>query len=126
MRKRWSLPLLLVFVPLVATLAFLATTMVAPSPALARSGDITFVETDVELGADDGAVVIYTVQWQVASGELHGFYFEEQDNLRIQRFSSDSYAVDSDGNRYALDINQVGPDRYDIVLADGRGVADGS
>ena len=111
MRKRRTLPLLLVFVPLIVTLAFLATAMVAPSPALAGSGDITLVEADVELNADGSAVVIYTVQWQVTSGEFHGFYFEGNENLRIDRFSDDSYAVDSDGNEYALDINQLGPDR---------------
>lgn len=36
---------------------------------------MVFVAAEVDLRADGTAVLAYTVQWQVISGELHGFYF---------------------------------------------------
>ena len=96
------------------------------SSAWAGKGQIVFVETAVDLQATGKAVVAYTVQWQVISGELHGFYFQGNDQLVIQKMSSDSYAVDSAGNRYALDISPVSGDMWDIILADGQGVGSGT
>ena len=91
------------------------------SVAVAGKGEIRFVETDVDLRADGSAVVAYTVQWAVLSGELHGFYFQGNDRLRVGRVADDSFAVDSDGNRYGLSIDKVASDTWDIVLADGQG-----
>ena len=97
-----------------------------PAVVLAGTGEVVFVEAQVDLAADGSAVLAYTVQWRVTSGELHGFYFDEQDKLRIGTVSTESYAVDSEGRRYSLDINEVSPDRLDIVLADGQGVSSGT
>ncbi len=71
---------------------------------LAGKGEINFVETDVDLRRDGSAVVAYTVQWRVLSGELHGFYFEGNERLRVRKHSSESYATDSSGRRYGLRI----------------------
>ncbi|MDQ1351455.1 MAG: hypothetical protein QG657_1757, partial [Acidobacteriota bacterium] len=95
-------------------------------PLAAGTGEILFVETDVDLQANGSAVVAYTVQWRVLSGEFHGFYFQGNDRLRVERFSSDSYAVDSEGNKYNLDINAMGGDKWDIILANGKGVPNGT
>jgi hypothetical protein len=95
-------------------------------PLAAGTGEILFVETDVDLQANGSAVVAYTVQWRVLSGEFHGFYFEGNDRLRIGRFSSDSYALDAEGNKYSLDITTVGSDKWDIVLANGKGIPNGT
>ena len=65
----------------------------------------------------------YTVQWRVLSGELHGFYFEGNDRLRVGTVSQDSYAVDSRGKRYALDVTRVAKGKWDIVLDRGEGVS---
>ena len=78
-----------------------------PATVYAGTGEIVFVETQVDLSRDGSAVVAYTVQWRVVSGVLHGFYFQGNDQLRIDTMSSDSYAVDSQGNRYGLSISQV-------------------
>ena len=94
--------------------------------ANAGTGEIRFVETDVDLRADGSAVVAYTVQWAVLSGELHGFYFQGNDRLQVSRIANDSFAVDADGNRYELSIDKVGADNWDIVLARGQGVGSGT
>ncbi|MHB1003898.1 MAG: hypothetical protein ACYC1B_08780, partial [Thermoleophilia bacterium] len=96
----------------------------AATTAFAGTGEITFVEADVELEADGSAVIIYTADWRVISGELHGFYFQTSEPVYM--FADDSYAVDSAGNQYPLDITRLADDRYDIVLDGGRGVAAGS
>lgn len=83
-----------------------------PGAVLAGTGEVVFVEALVDLASDGSAVVAYTVQWEVVSGDLHGFYFEEQDNLRIGTVSTDSYALDSEGRRY--------PDFRSFVLGGGR------
>ncbi|MBD3243797.1 MAG: hypothetical protein GF331_24610, partial [Chitinivibrionales bacterium] len=70
------------------------------STLVAGKGEITFVEAAVDLQASGRAVVAYTVQWRVLSGELHGFYFSGNDRLDIRRFSSQSYAVDSKARKY--------------------------
>ncbi len=98
----------------------------APGLLHAGSGQINFVETEVDLRADGSAVVAYTVQWQVMSGEMHGFYFEGIERLQISRFSSDSYAVDSGGNHYGLSISRVNSGKWDIILAGGQGVSFGT
>ncbi|MCB0293710.1 MAG: hypothetical protein KDG51_00350, partial [Calditrichaeota bacterium] len=97
-----------------------------PYILLAGKGEISFVETQVDLRADGSAVVAYTVQWRVLSGELHGFYFQGNDRLNIDRFSSDSYALDEQGNRYPLTIKRVNNDTWDIILADGQGIGSGT
>ncbi len=91
----------------------------------AGKGEIRFVETTVDLRFDGSAVVLYTIQWEVQSGEFHGFYFQNDENLRINRFSDKSYAVDSHGNRYPLSISPVSGDKWDIILANGKGVSSG-
>ena len=97
-----------------------------PPSAHAGTGEVVFVEAQVDLSKDGSAVLAYTVQWRVVSGVLHGFYFEEQDKLRIGTISADSYAVDSQGNRYSLDISEVSDNKLDIVLAKGQGVSSGT
>ena len=84
-------------------LVLISTLLLGATALSRRKGEIRFVETDVDLRRDGAAVVGYTVQWAVLSGELHGFYFEGNDRLRVRRFSSDSYAVDSRGQRYGLE-----------------------
>ncbi|MBD3305455.1 hypothetical protein GF348_03705, partial [candidate division KSB3 bacterium] len=100
--------------------------VILAQPVWAGKGEINFVETAVDLHPTGAAVVAYTVQWQVISGELHGFYFQGNDRLRVNKISDQSYAVDSAGNRYALDISNVGGGKWDIILADGQGVASGT
>ncbi|MBE3074235.1 MAG: hypothetical protein IMZ75_04710, partial [Actinobacteria bacterium] len=114
--KRIIVPVLLT---LLLYLGFFAT------PALAGTGEISFVETNVDLAADGTAVVAYTVRWKVLSGEFHGFYFEGNDRLLITTFSSDSWAESASGGRYGLDITPVKAGKYDIVLAGGKGVTSG-
>jgi hypothetical protein len=94
-------------------------------PVAEAAGEIRFVETDVDLRADGSAVLAYTVQWRVISGELHGFCLENQDHLPLGMAVDASYAVDSRGNRYALSIREVAHRKWDIVLADGHGVGSG-
>jgi len=94
--------------------------------AFAGKGEIRFVETDVDLREDGSAVVAYTVQWTVLSGELHGFYFQGNDRLRVGAVAEESYAVDSAGRRYGLSIEKVASDKWDIVLARGAGVSSGT
>jgi hypothetical protein len=90
------------------------------------TAEIRFVETSVDLRQDGSAVVLYTVQWAVRRGELHGFYFEGNDRLRVAMVSQDSYAVDDAGHRYDLSIREVSPGRWDIILAGGQGVSSGT
>ena len=94
--------------------------------AYAGKGDIVFVEANVDLQSNGVAVVAYTVQWRVLSGELHGFYFQKGARSHIDKVSSESYAVDSSGKRYALDISTASGGKLDIVLANGRGVSAGT
>jgi hypothetical protein len=94
-------------------------------PAFAGKGEINFVETAVDLRPDGVAVVVYTVQWKVLSGELHGFYFQGNDRLKVRMVAEDGYAVDSRGNRYRLSIKPVDGDTWDIILAGGAGVSSG-
>lgn len=102
--------------------ALLALTFAAPQgPA-----EIRFVETSVDLRRDGSAVVLYTVQWAVRRGELHGFFFEGNDRLRVGMAADDSYAVDDAGRRYGLSITEVSSGRWDIVLAGGQGVSSGT
>ena len=64
-------------------------------PAFSGSGKIEFVECSVDLQDDGTCVIGYTVRYRVVSGELHGFYFDSQDELHIHAFSDKSYGVDS-------------------------------
>jgi hypothetical protein len=92
----------------------------------AGKGSINFVETTVRLAEDGAAIVGYTMQYRVVSGELHGFYFSGNDRLKIQAFATESYAIDDFGNRYDLDISKVGSDKWDIILANNAGVSSGT
>ncbi len=83
--------------------------LVAPLLAYAGKGEIRFVETSVDLRADGSAVVMYEIQWQVNSGEMHGFYFQGNDKLRVAMSKDQSTAMDSDGNRYKLNLRK--PDK---------------
>jgi hypothetical protein len=65
------------------------------SALLAGTGEIRFVETDVDLRDNGRAVVSYTVQWRVLEGELHGFYFSGNDRLAVHFLNDQAYAVDS-------------------------------
>ncbi|MDH3459068.1 MAG: hypothetical protein OER90_19685, partial [Gemmatimonadota bacterium] len=101
---------------------FLASLTATPQGA----GEIRFVETSVDLRPNGSAVVLYEVQWAVRRGELHGFYFSGNGRLRVSMLADRAHAVDSRGTRYGLSITRVGPDRWDIVLADGQGVSSGT
>ncbi|MFH2096202.1 MAG: DUF2207 domain-containing protein, partial [Bacteroidota bacterium] len=91
----------------------------------AGSGTINFVETTVELNKDGTAKVTYIVQWKVLSGELHGFYFNGNEKLYIPSFT-ETWAEDEAGNNYGLDITKVSDDKWDIILADGKGIGKGN
>ena len=54
---------------------------VLASVALAGTGRLQFVETDVILYPNGQAGVKYTVRYKVLSGEFHGFYFDGLDRL---------------------------------------------
>src|SRR5512147_518799 len=89
----------------------------------AGSGTINFVECTVDLSSTGNASVSYMVQYQVTSGEMHGFYFSGNDRLAISGFSDESYAVDDKGVHYKLSITEVQSGKWDIILADGAGVS---
>ncbi|PIP38368.1 MAG: hypothetical protein COX19_13140, partial [Desulfobacterales bacterium CG23_combo_of_CG06-09_8_20_14_all_51_8] len=95
-------------------------------PAFAGTGEIVFVETQVDLSATGAAVVAYTVQYRVISGMMHGFYFMGNDRLKVRAVSEDSYALDASGRRYKLDISPVSGGKWDIVLAGRAGVSSGT
>ena len=99
--------------------------LILPMLAQAGKGEIRFVETSVDLRGDGTAVVMYEIQWQVNSGEMHGFYFQGNDKLRVAMSKDQSAALDSDGNRYKLDLRKISNDKWDVLLADGKGVAAG-
>ncbi|MCF6242907.1 MAG: hypothetical protein L3J74_16385, partial [Bacteroidales bacterium] len=105
---------------------FLFLALLIYTNIFAGSGTINFVETTVELDSRGKATVKYVVQYHVIEGELHGFYFSGNGKLSIKAFADESYAVDDFGNRYNLSITNVGYDKWDIVLADGKGVANGN
>lgn len=71
-------------------------------------------------------MVKYIVQDHVLEGELHGFYFSGNGKLSIKKFSDKSYAIDDFGSRYALNISKVAYDKWDIILAEGKGVSKGN
>jgi hypothetical protein len=101
--------------------------LLAPLTVSAQgTGEVRFVETSVDLRGDGTAVVRYTVQWQVLRGEMHGFYFEGNDRLRVSMLSAGSRAVDSRGRQYDLSIREVSRGRWDIILANGAGVSSGT
>ena len=52
----------------------------------AGKGEIKSVETTVAFQSDGKAIVNYLVKWNVLSGELHGFYFQGNDKLRVNKF----------------------------------------
>ena len=81
----------------------------------AGKGEIKFIETYVDLQADGKAVVTYTIQWNVVSGEYHGFYFEGHGKLRL-KFLDDSHAFDDFNNRFPLKIENTGGGKYKVIL----------
>ncbi|WP_419636323.1 hypothetical protein, partial [Thiolapillus sp.] len=58
-------------------------------------------------------------------GELHGFYFEGNDKLKVGMAVDQAGAVDSRGNKYRLDIRKLNRGKWDILLANGQGVPQG-
>ncbi|WP_419597128.1 hypothetical protein, partial [Thiolapillus sp.] len=61
----------------------------------------------------------------MTSGELHGFYFEGNDKLKVGMAVDQAGAVDSRGNKYRLDIRKLNRGKWDILLANGQGVPQG-
>jgi hypothetical protein len=100
------------------------TICVLASTALAGTGRLQFVETDVILYPNGQASVKNTVRYRVLSGEFHGFYFGGLGNLTAYFDTETAFGIDSGGRTYKLDIKNLG-DKYDIVLANGRGVRSG-
>ncbi len=97
---------------------------VLTSVALAGTGKLQFVETDVVLYPNGQASVKYTVRYKVLSGEFHGFYFGGLDRLKAYFDTASAFGIDSSGKTYKLDIKNLG-DKYDIILANGQGVRSG-
>jgi hypothetical protein len=93
--------------------------------AHAGKGEIDFVETTVDLKADGSAVVLYQVQWLVTSGEMHGFYFEGNGALKVGMAVDQAGAVDSLGNKFRLDLRKMSGGKWDVLLANGKGVPTG-
>ena len=69
--------------------------------------------------------VVYKIRWQVNSGQMHGFYFEGLDRATPEFSLAGSNALDDRGRRYPLDITEVSAGKYDVVLANGRGIGPG-
>ncbi|PLX05319.1 MAG: hypothetical protein C0594_07840, partial [Marinilabiliales bacterium] len=107
-------------------LIFLVIIVIISQFSWAGKGEINFVETTVDLQKDGKALVVYTVQWKVISGEMHGFYFSGNDKLTPDFLHDSCYAVDTYGEKYGLDIQKVGADKWDIILAEGKGISWGS
>ena len=95
------------------------------SPIFGGVGEVDFVEAAVDLKKDGSAVVAYTVGWNVTGGSMGGFYFSGNENLKIEKFASESYAIDSTGRRHSLEITLLREDYYDILLADGARGSEG-
>ncbi|MGD9493629.1 MAG: hypothetical protein AB7V36_09785 [Bacteroidales bacterium] len=91
----------------------------------AGTGKVDFIECTVDLQPSGKAVIGYCVRYTVVEGELHGFYFSGLDRLEIESFSDKNYAIDKNGNRFDLSISNVGGKKYDIVLANGKGIGSG-
>ena len=96
-----------------------------PKMTFAGKGEINFIETDVDLSSNGAAVIAYTIQWKVISGDFHGFYFQKDRKLTANKVSDNCYAIDSEKNKYSLDILQVSGGKWDIVLANGKGISRG-
>ncbi len=94
-------------------------------PAVAGTGSLEFVETDVQLYEDGRAVVEYVVRWRVLSGEFHGFYFGGWDRLTPVFDLENAWAIADNGKKYRLDILRYNSDTMDIILANGQGVSSG-
>ncbi|HPS84503.1 MAG TPA: hypothetical protein PLA88_09315, partial [Bacteroidales bacterium] len=91
----------------------------------AGTGKVDFIECTVDLQPTGKAVIGYCVRYSVIEGELHGFYFSGLDRLEIASFSDKNYAIDKYNNKYGLSITDMGDGKYDIVLADGKGIGSG-
>ena len=85
---------------------------------LSLSVDLQWVEVDVSLWEDGRADFVYKVRWNVLSGTMSGFYFQETTVDPYFDFD-DAYAVDEYGNKYPLEIKDLG-NKYDIILGSGK------
>ena len=81
---------------------------------ISLSVDLRWVEVDVSLWQDGRADFVYKVRWNVLSGTMSGFYFQETTVDPYFDFE-DAYAVDEYGNKYPLEIKDLG-NKYDIIL----------
>src|SRR4030042_6832767 len=87
-------------------------------PFIALSADLRWVGVDVSLWQDGRADFVYKIKWQILSGDMSGFYFQE---LSVDPYFNyeNSYALDDQGRKYPLEIKDLG-NKYDIILAKGR------
>ncbi|MFA6001954.1 MAG: DUF2207 domain-containing protein, partial [Thermoleophilia bacterium] len=117
--RKGSFPVCSVIIPL----ALLLTLLFFSQTALAATGEIDFVETEVDLAKDGSADIAYIVQWRVTSGEFHGFYFQPSEPLEI--ISDSSFASDDSGKTYGIDFTRE-TNRVKVALADNKGVSSGN
>ena len=76
-----------------------ATVWLLASTAMAGTGSLQFVETDVILYPNGQASVKYTVRYRVLSGEFHGFYFGRLDRLKAYFDTETAFGIDSGGRQ---------------------------
>ncbi|HEY9594574.1 MAG TPA: hypothetical protein VHE79_08855, partial [Spirochaetia bacterium] len=86
----------------------------------ALSATLKSVEEDIVLRTDGKAVFWESLDWAASGGQMHGFYLEGTAVTPV--FNPDQcYADLPGGTRVGLSITKVGSNRYDVVLAGGRG-----
>ncbi len=85
---------------------------------LSLSADLRWVEVDLSLWQDGRADFVYRVRWNVFSGSMSGFDFQEKTVDPYFDYEN-SCAVDAYGREYPIEIKDLG-DKYDIILAHGK------
>jgi hypothetical protein len=82
--------------------------------------DLQWVETDLSLNSNGGAIIVYKMCYRILSGRMHGFYFEGFGNQAPLFDFPSCKAIDSRGKEYPLSIEKLSPTKYDVLLAGGR------
>ena len=95
---------------------------VAIGSAGALESHVASVDITVSLRTDGKATVFYSLEWDVTSGTLGGFYFQGEAFSPVWD-STRCYADLPNGKRVALDIRSMGGGKYDVVLAGGKRTA---
>ena len=101
-------------------LACIVALSAAALGAFGLSADLRSVEMDIVVRTDGKADFYESLDWQVAGGLMHGFYFQGAAVRPV--FNRDQcYADLGDRKRVGLDITDLGSGRYDVVLAGRQG-----